>query len=125
MPPKRVNQTSNMDEDTIKRIINDAVANLVYKNHMDTLVEKLQNNIEEMMNRKVSVATEPLKKEVSVLEGKLEVSQAHISKLETRLDDLEQYIRRSCLRVFGVPLPANGKKSNSDRITIVKRSLWK
>ena len=73
MLPKRVNQTSNMNKDTIKRIVNDAVADLVNKNHMDTLVEKLQNNIENMMNRKISVATEPLKQEISVLEGKLEV----------------------------------------------------
>ena len=73
MLPKRVNQTSNMNKDTIKRIVNDAVADLVNKDHMDTLVEKLQNNIENMMNRKISVATEPLKQEISVLEGKLEV----------------------------------------------------
>ena len=73
MLPKRVNQTSNMNKDTIKRIINDAVADLVNNDHMDTLVEKLQNNIENMMNRKISVATDPLKQEISVLEGKLEV----------------------------------------------------
>ena len=75
MQPKRVNQTSNMNKDTIKRIINDAVADLVNKDHMDTLVEKLQNDIKEMMNRKISVATEPLKQEISVLEGKLEAFQ--------------------------------------------------
>ena len=121
MLPKLANQTSIMDEDTIKRIINDAVANLVNKDHMDTLVEKLQNIIEDMMNRKISVATEPLKQEISVLESKLEVFKAHLSKLETRLDDSEQYSRRSCLRVFGVLLPANGKESNSERINIAKK----
>ena len=42
-----------MDEDTIKEIINDAVANLVSKDHMDTLMEKLQNDIEEMINSSV------------------------------------------------------------------------
>ena len=56
LPSKQVNQTSNMAKDTAKRIINDAVANLVTKDHMDTLVDKLQNNIEEMMIRKISVA---------------------------------------------------------------------
>ncbi len=121
MPPKRANQTPIMDEDTIKKIINDAVANLVSKDHMDTLVEKLQNNIEEMINNKIAEATEPMKQEILALEGKLEVFQAHLSELETRLDDSEQYSRRSCLRVFGVPLPASGKESNNDCVAIVKK----
>ena len=73
MPPKRANQAPNMDEDIIKKLINDAVANLVSKGHMDTLVEKLQHNIEEMINRKITEATEPMKQEVLALEGKLEV----------------------------------------------------
>ena len=121
MPPKRANQTPNMDEDTIKKIINDAVANLVSKDHMDTLMEKLQNNIEEIINNKIAEATEPMKQEILALEGKLEVFQAHLSELEARLDDSEQYSRRSCLRVFGVPLPASGKESNSDCVAIAKK----
>ncbi len=110
-----------MDEGTIKKIINEGVANLVSKDHMDTLIEKLKNNIEELMNRKIAEAMEPLKQDILALEGKLEVFQAHLSELETRLDDSEHYSRRSCLRVFGVPLPANGKESNSDCVAIAKK----
>lgn len=110
-----------MDEDTLKKIINDAVADLVSKDHMDTLMETLQNNIEEMMNRKIAEATEPLKQQILALEGRQEVFQAHLSELETRLDDSEQYSRRSCLRVFGVPLPASGNESNSDCVAIAKK----
>ena len=73
MPPKRANQAPNMDEDIIKKLINDAVANLVSKGHMDTLVEKLQHNFEEMINRKITEAMEPMKQEILALEGKLEV----------------------------------------------------
>ena len=59
-----------MDKDTLKKIINDAVADLVSKDHMDTLMETLQNNIEEMMNRKIAEATEPLKQQILALEGR-------------------------------------------------------
>ena len=68
-----------MDEDTLKKIINDAVADLVSKDYMDTLMETLQNNIEEMMNRKIAEATEPLKQQILALEGRQEVFQAHLS----------------------------------------------
>ena len=84
-------------------------------------MENLQNNIEGIMNRKVAEATEPLKQRILALEGKQEVFQAHLSELETRLDDSEQYSRRPCLRVFVVPLPANGNESNSDCVAIAKK----
>ena len=109
-----------MDEDTIKKIINDAVANLVSKDHMDSLMDKLQQNIEDVINKKIAEATEPLKQQISALEGKLEIFQSHLLELEVRLDDAEQYSRRSCLRIFGVPLQANGKESNSDGVAIAK-----
>lgn len=109
-----------MDEDTIKKIINDAVANLVSKDHMDSLMDKLQQNIEDVINKKIAEATEPLKQQISALEGKLEIFQSHLLELEVRLDDAEQYSRRSCLRIFGVPLPANGKESNNDCVAIAK-----
>ena len=31
--------------------------------------------------------------------------------LEVKIDDNEQYSRRSCLRITGIPLPENGKES--------------
>ena len=121
MPPKRANPSPTMDEDTIKTIITDAVANLVSKDHMDVLMDKLQSNIEDIINRKIAEATAPLQQRILALEGKLEVFQAHLSELEISLDDSEQYSRRSCLRVFGVPLPADGKESNDDCIATAKK----
>ena len=105
-----------MDEDTIKTIITDAVANLVSKDHMDVLMDKLQSNIEDIINRKIAEATAPLQQRILALEGKLEVFQAHLSELEISLDDSEQYSRQSCLRVFGVPLPADGSIDRVHRI---------
>eukprot|EP00795_Rhopilema_esculentum_P003875 gene3875-15172_t len=104
-----------MDEETIKKIISNAVSSLVINDHMDALMEKLESNIEAMIDKKIAQATEPLRKEISILEGKIEVFQAKLSELyEVRLDDADQYSRRSCLRVFGVPLPANGKEPKND-----------
>ena len=79
-----------MDEDTIKKIINDAVANLVSKDHMDSLMDKLQQNIEDVINKKTAEATELLKQQISALEGKLEIFQSHLLELEVRLDNAEQ-----------------------------------
>ena len=121
MPPKRTIQTSNMDEETIKKIINDTVLSLVSKDHMDALMEKSESNIVAMIDKKIAPATEPLRKEILTLEGKIEVFQTKLSELEVRLDDADQYSRGSCLRVFGVPLPANGKESNNDCVDLAKR----
>ena len=48
MPTKQANQ-SGMDEELLKKIINEAVFDLINKEYMDTLIDKLKSNIEEVV----------------------------------------------------------------------------
>ena len=113
MPIKRANQ-SGMDEELLKTIINEAVSDLINKEYMETLIDKLKSNIEEDVIMKIAEATEPLESKISALEKKLQVYKAHMDQLEIKQDDAVQYSKRSCLRVFGIPLPSNENETESD-----------
>ena len=45
------------------------------------------------------------------------------SKLSERQDDLEQYQRRQCLRIFGVP-ENRGEDTDNIAIDIAKKLMW-
>ena len=47
-----------------------------------------------MIDKKSAEAMEPLRREISALEGKIEVFQAKLSGLEVRLDNADQYSGR-------------------------------
>ncbi len=53
----------------------------------------------------------PLEVKIQSLESKLSVYEAHMQELELKINDNEQYSRRSCLRITGIPLPESGKES--------------
>ena len=120
MPIKRANQ-SGMDEELLRKIINEAVADLINKEYMGTLIDKLKSNIEEVVIMKITEATEPLNNKISTLEKKLHLYKAHMDQLEIKQDDAVQYSKRSCLRVFGVPLPNNDNETESDYRDIARK----
>ena len=64
------------------------------------------------------MVTKPLIGKIEILEGKMQVYEAHLRELEKRLDDAEQYSRRSSLRIYGIPLSA--KETSADCLTKVK-----
>ena len=66
MPIKRANQ-SGIDEELLKKIINEAVADLINKEYMETLIDKLKSNIEEVVIMKITEATVPLNNKISTL----------------------------------------------------------
>ena len=46
---------------------------------------------------------------IDILEAKVAVMEKYIRKLEQNVDDQEQYHRRLCLRIDGIPAAGQGK----------------
>ena len=64
--------------------------------------EVLRSEIRQMVEHQVALKTETLTKEVSDLRKDLTKAQADLKNVTIRNDDLEQYSRRSCLRISGI-----------------------
>lgn len=62
----------------------------------------LQDEIERMVTLKVQQATEHLNAEISVLKQSNSELKNELDDLKSKTDELEQYSRRSCVRISGV-----------------------
>ena len=105
-----------MDEESVKNIVadavKDAISSLPNKDQMKDLLDTLETKLHETVCEKIKKAVDPLNTKTEQLELKHSVYGAHFVGLEKRLDyvekyldDKEQYSRRSCLRIHGIPLP--------------------
>ena len=111
MPRQAASTTRAMDEETIKGIIEKAIQDLITKDDMQNLIVSLEEKMENVLVAKIDEIKKPLEDKIQTLESKLSVYEAHMQDLEVKIDDNEQYSRRSCLRITGIPLPENGKES--------------
>ena len=118
-----------MDPEEVKKAVSDAISisELPDKNYFDALVKKLEENLNGTISAAIENAVRPLNNKIELLERKIDVYDAHFAGLEKRLcraeqliDDAEQYSRRACLRIYGVPLPQSGEESNKDCLSRVK-----
>ena len=100
-------------EKQITKAVEDAISNLnlITKDHMDRLIVNLKSELRNVLCEEVEKATMPLAKRVDALEGKLAVYGTHLKNFETKLDDAEQYSRRSCLRLHSLPYPSDGDET--------------
>ena len=72
---------------------------------LDDLLESFSHD-EESARKAVSIILnkEVIKNVISeTFADKINIMQSQINLLETRLDDLEQYSRRNCLKLTGIP----------------------
>lgn len=115
--------------DAVQDAIKSATSTLVNVSFMEDLINKLKVEIQDSFNLKLDKATKPLECKIAALEAKAEVHEAHMKNLEEQLgryesdvsekfkeydnifiaqgihlDDMEQYSRRTCLRIFGIPV---------------------
>ena len=67
----------------------------------------LWNDINELIAQRVALAVEPLKLELANVNAALGQVQKELKQVISRNDELEQYSRRSCLRISGIPESAN------------------
>lgn len=116
--------------DAVQDAIKSATSTLVNVSFMEDLINKLKVEIQDSFSSKLDEATKPLECKIAALEAKAEVHDAHMKNLEEQLgrynesgmkdkfkeydeifiaqgiqlDDMEQYSRRTCLRIFGIPV---------------------
>lgn len=62
----------------------------------------LKDEIDQLVEIKVALATEPLKQEIAGIKDVIVKLQSDMKAMVTKNDELEQYSRRSCLRVSGI-----------------------
>lgn len=67
----------------------------------------LWDDINELITQRVALAIEPLKIELTNVRASLNLIQGELKQATLRNDELEQYSRRSCLRISGVPETPN------------------
>lgn len=98
MGPKKCDKSEEIEE-TVKRVVKEALqdtgmlqvlANLIKETVTNSVVTELQKTIE--FNSEV----------ISELKSALVKRDEKIEALEAKVDELEQYQRRQCLRIFGV-----------------------
>ena len=100
-----------MDERLIREIVEKAIEKLVTKDDIDTLISALQDKLESAIVSKIDELRKPLEDQIEKLENKIALYESHMENLEIKIDDQEQYSRRSCLRILGIPLPTQGHES--------------
>ena len=121
-----------MDQEKVANIVADAIkaaiSELPTKDQMKDLLTALEVKINETICEQIKKATDPLHAKIEQLEFKHNVYDAHFAALEHRLniieqrsDDAEQYSRRSCLRIYGIPLPKRSHEDASDCMKKVKK----
>ena len=121
-------------EDQIKKAVEETISQsgLITNEHMSQLIEKLESRINNSLAKLITDATKPLLDKVAALESKVAVYEAHFKELdgkmedlerrcELKVDDIEQYSRRSCLRLYGLPLPEGGRESPLECLAKVKQ----
>lgn len=67
----------------------------------------LREEINDLIEQRVALAVEPLRIEVDAMKETLTKVQTDLKQAIVRSDDLEQYSRRSCLRISGIVESAN------------------
>ena len=104
----------NVIEDALKPI-REQIAELPEKVWIHDTINVAVNKLEEKFAEKYQEydkKIENLERRVDELEGLVKV----IERLEGRIDDSEQYSRRMCLRINGVPLPKDNEKEDCVKI---------
>ena len=121
MATTRASAARVMDQDAIKQAVRDAVKELPTKSYFDTIVKKLEDNLNCTINAARESAVKPLHNKLEKLERQVEVYDAHFAGLDERLlkaeqsiDNAEQYSRRACLRIFGILLPQNDQETSNE-----------
>ena len=113
-----------MDE-KIKNAIAEALLNagLPTKDDLSSIVSNLEKKTMDSFKNEIELMTKPLIGKIDILERKNQVYEAHLREHDKRVDDAEQYSRRSCLRIYGVPLSKD--ESSADCLTKVKELFGK
>lgn len=119
---------SNTEEKGASEVATQSVIQLDSTN-METIAELLKSSfqpqIAEMVTSIVNGVLEGLQSAISAttlenrrLSSENKELKTRVADLEAKVDAAEQYSRRNCLRVAGVPEPTNGQTENTDEYIV-------
>lgn len=91
---------TKVEQSEIKKIVLSAISDFFeQESSLNLLVAKVSDSIIKKIDEKIEVVN----KNITLLQEQLENAEEERSKLAVRVGELEQYSRRNCLRVFGIP----------------------
>ena len=117
--PAETRMTRELKDEILAKI--DERFNAFKTDILANLKEQLKNELAEVLTEEFR-KREELESTVSVLQNNVQVFQKQITELKQANEELEQYGRRLCLRIEGVPSAENEK---SDEVLDKVRSLIK
>ena len=71
------------------------------------IVNELDAKLNDLVSEKVSRENELMNSRVQTIELKIDLYESHMGNMELKMDDAEQYSRRACLRIYGIPSQQN------------------
>ena len=108
MPPKRRSMAST-SEDRISEIFDEKLCKFKQE-----IISELNKEIRQEIRKEFETFAEKQNQKITVLESTVAMLQKHVSALKQKcensevcLDDREQYGRRVCLRIDGIPIVPN------------------
>ena len=90
--------------------VKDDLKNKASNERIDILIDEIKKKDEKIQN---------LENRVEILESKVSVLQNTVNLLERKADDNEQYSRRLCLRISGIPV-SEGREDGDKCLEQVK-----
>ena len=111
MPPKKSeDKLTELLEEQL-RPIKDALPKLIKSEALETRWTSLEEKLVKKINDQ-AVEIEQLKTQQNQLEGRVAILENLTRLQEIKSDDVEQYGRRFCLRIYGIPSKTREKEQD-------------
>ena len=90
------------------------VVNEALKNYLDAQFESITSNMATKdCIKSLSAIIAQQDERIAILESKVAILEKHVEALSKNANNQEQYNRRLCLRINGIPLPRKSNESES------------
>lgn len=108
--------------DAIKNAVKQAVREEMKSLRQELSMVSTQIELNESRILSLEVSNDMKTKEIDEIGRKLTLQNEHIHALESKVQDAEQYSRRNCLRIFGIP-ETKGEKTDDIVRNLAKEKL--
>lgn len=116
MPNTRKTEASSsqpLSEDKFQKILNEKLDKLHESMATKDCIKQLSDKIDQQNEK------------IDILEAKVAVMERYIRNLEQSVDDQEQYHRRLCLRIEGIPAVGEGKSESGEQCLTKVKQMFK
>ena len=113
--PQKAEATASqpLSEDRFQQILDEKLHKLHESMATKDCIQQLSDKINQQNEK------------IDILEAKVAVMENYIRKLEQSMDDQEQYHRRLCLRIEGIPAAEKGKSESSEQCVAKVKQMFK